>query len=89
MNEDDTLQIYQKFTESFNKIWRNGEQPAELAGYVEESFNSDVHFQNQFHDQGSKPEGYIPAPGLASQGSLQTDQRLDWSGASSFSAVNE
>ena len=76
MNEDDPLQLYQKFTESFNKITRNSDT-AEFGGYSEEHMGADMHFNPQFHDQ-TKPEGYIP--GLHPQGPVAggPEPRLDW-----------
>ena len=71
MNEDDPLQLYQKFTESFNKITRNSE-PNEFGTYEQEHMSGDMHYPPQFHEH--KPEGFIP--GL-NQAQL-AEPRLDW-----------
>jgi len=73
MNEDDPLQLYQKFTESFNKIARSGESN-EFAGYTEEQLNTDMNFTTpQFPDQ-HKPEGFMHGIGTPHG----AEPRLDW-----------
>ena len=71
MNEDDPLQLYQKFTESFNKITRNTE-PNEFGNYEQEHMSAEMHYPPQFHEH--KPDGFIPA---LNQGQV-AEPRLDW-----------
>jgi len=78
MNEDDPLQLYQKFTESFNKITRNTEPNEFGAGaYSEEHLGQDMHFGQQYHHDQTKPEGFLPGVNLQGQIPV-TEPRLDW-----------
>lgn len=99
MNEDDPLQLYQKFTESFNKITRNSEHNEFVAGtgsyHSEEQLSTDLHFAPEFHNQVKTDGGtFLPAAaGVGLQGpggpvpvlpGTVSEPRLDWYNSGSF-----
>ena len=92
MNEDDPLQLYQKFTESFNKITRNSDSSEFVGtvggGYSEDQVGPDMQFAPQYHHDPAKADGFNLAGLQGGQVPVSEQPRLDWYNPS-FSGVND
>ena len=82
MNEDDPMQLYQKFTESFNKITKSnqsGGPSSEFSQYSEQAAAvgpADFYYGQPFLDPGKDEAAFLP--GMVSGQLSALEPRQDW-----------
>jgi hypothetical protein len=79
MNEDDPMQLYQKFTESFNKITKSNQNggSAEFSQYgSEQAASTDFYYGQPFLDPSKDEAAFLP--GMVSGQLAALEPRQDW-----------